>query len=156
MTFSTKRNLGSDDASSWAKSRPERPQGRRVLFEGNDGAVAYAAWKLLGQRNSDMMWCPGPNAHGHPRCPLVDRGQCDLVDRADVVIHALGTDDPRVAAVAEALDQRAKDGKDVVVVCEPGRADATRARLDGCSVAEGPITRRLFIDSVERGSADND
>ncbi len=151
MTFSTKRNLGSDDASSWAGSRPDQPRGPRVLFEGEDGAVAYAAWKVLGQRDTDMMWCPGPNAHGRPRCPLVDRGRCELVDRADVVINALGTSDPRSAAVAEALDECTEHGQAVFVVCQPGRGDAMQARLEGCNVVEGPLTSKLLTESVGLG-----
>ncbi len=151
MTFSAKRNLGSDNASAWAKRRPEPPLGRKVLFEGEDGAVAYAAWKVLGRRDADMMWCPGPNTHGRPRCPLVGGDGCDLVDRADVVINALGTADPRCAAVAEALENRAEEGKAVVMVCRPGQGDSTRDRLPRCTVVEGPLTRHLFTDSIERG-----
>jgi hypothetical protein len=150
MTFSTKRNLGSDDASSWARSRPEPPHGGTVLFESEDGALAYAAWRLLGRRDTDMMWCPGPNAPGHPRCPLVERGKCDLVERADVVINTLGTADLRAAAVAEALDIQAEDGTPVVVVCEPDRPESISARLTRCAVVGGPVTRHLLTDIVER------
>jgi hypothetical protein len=150
MTFSTKRNLGSDDASSWSRSLPDQPHGHTVLLECEDGAVAHAAWKLLGRYDTNMMWCPGPNAPGRPRCPLVERGRCEMVERADVVVNVLGTPDARAAAVAERLDDQADSGTSVVVVCEPGRADSTRARLTRCDVVEGPLTRQLLTDSVER------
>ncbi len=150
MTFTTKRILGSDDASSWPRSRPERPQGTTVLFEAEDGAVAHAAWRLLGRQDTDMMWCPGPNAPGHPRCALVECGRCELVEQADIVVNTLGTVGRRAAAVAKALDEQAENGTPVVVVCEPGRADVIQPQLDRCAVVGGPLTRQLLTDSVER------
>jgi hypothetical protein len=73
-----------------------------------------------------------------------------MVERADVVVNALGTSDSRTAAIAEALDDQAEDGTSVVVVCEPGRASSTQVRLRRCNVVDGPLTRRLLTASVER------
>jgi hypothetical protein len=74
-----------------------------------------------------------------------------MVERADVVVNALGIADSRTAAVAEALDDRAEDGTSVVVVREPGPPRSTQLQLKRCRVVEGPLTRRLLSDSVERG-----
>ena len=60
---------------------------RRILVEAEDAGVRAAALTALGKAGYEVETCAGPRP-GHP-CPLLAGAPCPLVDRADVVVHAL-------------------------------------------------------------------
>jgi hypothetical protein len=143
----TKLNLGRDEAANWPTLRSSNhPARRTALFEGCDPAEAVAVSRVLAKMDIDTMWCPGPgDAHG-PRCPLVEEGHCELMERADFVINNLGTTNPRCAAVAQAVDGTVHGDKPVALVTLWQRAESVRAQLPCCTVVEGPLTRQIVED----------
>jgi hypothetical protein len=100
-------------------SWPPVRRGPRVLVE-----VPGAHWRLaptLLAAGVDVVGCSGPSRQAGG-CPLLHGEHCPLVDGADVVVHALGGDDPQGAAL---LDAHAAAGTRHLVV------DVTRGRPDG-------------------------
>lgn len=80
-------------------SWPPVRRGPRVLVE-----VPGAHWRLgpaLREAGVDVLGCPGPRGRADG-CPLVRGEGCPLAEGADVVVHALGADDPGALAVLEA------------------------------------------------------
>ncbi|HEU5084032.1 MAG TPA: hypothetical protein VFU14_11885 [Acidimicrobiales bacterium] len=80
-------------------SWPAVRRGPRVVVE-----VPGAHWRLgpaLREVGVDVLGCPGPR--GRPDdCPLVRGEGCPLAEGADLVVHALGADDPGALAVLDA------------------------------------------------------
>jgi GNAT superfamily N-acetyltransferase len=60
---------------------------RRILVEARDAGVRGAARTALTRAGFEVNVCAGPGP-GHP-CPLLSGQACSLVDRSDVVVHAL-------------------------------------------------------------------
>lgn len=58
-----------------------------VLVEHADGATRWAAERSLRREGFDVVTCPGPSSHRD--CPLLTRGECDLLDRADRVLNGI-------------------------------------------------------------------
>ena len=144
------RNLGRDEAASWPRRGASiTPPRRTALFEGNDGAAAVAVSRFLGGMDIDTMWCPGPSDGHRSRCPLVEEGHCDLVEKADFVINDLGTDDPRCVAVAKAVDGTVHGNKPVAVVTGSQQAESVRTELPTCTVVKGPLTRQNVQDIAQ-------
>lgn len=121
-------------APPWSPGSPHP----RVLLE-----ATGSRWRLtsgLREAGVPVLRCAGPAARPSTApCPLLEGGRCPLAEGADVVVHALGRDDPRCA---ELLDAHAGSGVPLVEVEEAGAADevaaivaevldAARQRLDG-------------------------
>lgn len=139
----TRRNLGRDEAANWPRqvTSTSAPQTRRrALFEGADGAEAFAVSRILGAMDVDTMWCPGPEGSGGSRCPLVEGGCCPLVEQADFVINNLGTDSPRCLAVVQAVDGAIGEDTPAVIVARRGAGAVVGRHVTRCHVVEGPIT----------------
>lgn len=102
-------------APSWAPGSAHP----RVLLEATGGR-----WQLtgkLGEAGVPLLRCPGPIVRAvNVPCPLLDGATCPLADGADVIVHALGRDDPRCAAV---LDAHRRSGARVVEVGSTGADD---------------------------------
>ncbi len=146
----TKQTLGRDEAAGWPRARSSTASVQRTaLFEGSDGAEAFAVSQVLGRMNVDTMWCPGPGGGNGPRCPLAEGGRCRLVEEADFVINNLGTDSPSCLAVALAVDDSVREETPVVIVTRRGDAEEVAKRLARCQVVEGPITRRIVTDVAQ-------
>ena len=140
----TDRNLGRDEAAAWSGKSSAASGRRTALFESNDGAEAVAVNRILDDMGVDTMWCPGP-AHGR-RCPLVQEGHCELMERADFVINNLGTDSPQCAAVAQAADGYLHGEKPIAVVTRRHETESIRSQLPGCTVVGGPLTGQIVSD----------
>ncbi len=145
----TNRNLGLDEAASWSQRPGPGASRRRALFEGEDGAEAFAVSRVLDKMDIETMWCPGPDGRHGPHCPLVEKGHCELLDKADFVINNLGTDNAHRAAVAEAVEGTVHGDKPVAVVTTRREAESLRAELPNCTVVEGPLTRRIVTDIAQ-------
>lgn len=91
----------------------------RVLLE-----ATGARWRLtskLDEAGVPVLRCPGPAVRPvNVPCPVLEGETCPLADGADVVVHALGRDDPRCAAV---LDAHRRSGARVVEVGPTGAVD---------------------------------
>ncbi len=148
--MSRTKQLGRDEAATWPRRQSSPPLGHRcALFEGEDGAEAVAVSRVLDGMGIETMWCPGPSAGHGPRCPLVETGHCELMEKADFVINNLGTHDPRRAVVAAAIERTHHDDKPVAVLAGRQEAESVRAQLPGCTVVEGPLTRRIVTDIAQ-------
>ena len=145
-----KQVLGHDEAGNWPRHESSDSSERRTaLFEGQDGAEAMAVSRVLDRLDVDTMWCRGPSEDHGPRCSLVEKGHCDLVERADFVINNLGTADACRAAVAEAVDGAVDGEKPVAVLAGWQQSESLRDRLPGSTVVEGPLTRQLVQDIAQ-------
>ncbi len=146
----TKQDLGRDEAAHWPRRQSAPPLGpRRALFEGQDGAEAIAVSRVLDGMGIETMWCPGPTGSSGPRCPLVEEGHCELMEKADFVINNLGTHDPTCAAVAGAVERTHYGDKPVAVVTGRQEAETVRGQLQRCRVVEGPLTRKIVTDIAQ-------
>ncbi len=142
----TNRYLGRDEAAAWPGQSSAASGRRTALFESDDGAEAVAVDRILGDMDIDTMWCPGPGRDHGRRCPLVQEGHCELMDRADFVINNLGTDSPQCAAVAQAADGYLHGEKPIAVVTRRHETESIRSQLPGCTVVGGPLTRQIVSD----------
>ncbi len=139
-----KQMLGHDEVANWPHASGTAR--RSALFEGGDGAEAMAVSRVLDRMDVDTMWCPGPGEGHGRRCPLVETGHCDLLEKADFVLNDLGTADARCAAVAHAVDEAVHGDKHVAVVTGWQHAESLRSRLPGSTVVEGPLTTQIVED----------
>ena len=143
----SKGMLGRDEASNWPHNHSSgAPVRRHALFEGHDGAEAVAVSRVLDKLDIDTMWCPGPGDGHGPRCPLVEQGHCDLLDKADFVINNLGESNSARAAVAPAVDDAVHGDRQVVVLTGWQQAESLQTALPGSKVVEGPLTTQIVQD----------
>ncbi len=98
---------------------PDRP---RVLIEDAAEDAGSPVIDALRRAGFAVAVCPGPAGVGAPRCPLVDHGECPLVEGADVVLWGLGLDRPEGRRELEAL--RARHPRLPVVVRAPAEEAA--------------------------------
>lgn len=68
----------------------------RLLVETTDPALLISDFRFLADAGFDVATCAGPD-HDPYQCPMLHGEECELVEKADVVLHAL---DPglRIAA----------------------------------------------------------
>jgi len=143
--------LGRDLARHWAHragDTDQEPRATRVLLEESDGAEAFAYWRLLSDAGYQVEWCPGPEGPLGGRCPLVSRGRCELVERADVVVSSLGIDEQPCRDVLDAIRRMHPE---TPVIVQASRREFTRwsDMFEGNSVLRTPVTGRALLDSVE-------
>jgi hypothetical protein len=151
--FWWKQRLGKDQARNWRRHAEDAPPRPRVLLESADGAEAHAVWKLLDRHGYDTMWCPGPTSHPARACSLVVSGHCPLVDRADVIVHALDQNDGKCGEVARRLDSAADVAahrRPVVVVTPPTAVAEVAATLPHCDVVPGPLRTPVLLRVVSQ------
>jgi hypothetical protein len=119
-----------------------------VLLEVPDGAEAFSYWRFLTDKGYEVEWCPGPEGPPARRCPLVTSGHCELVERADVVVSALGLDRETCRNVVET---RGRLHPETPVVVQASRKDFARwgRLLEGNRPLRTPVSRRSLLDSVE-------
>lgn len=150
-----RQRLGKDHARNWRRHAEDAPPRPRVLLESPDGAEAHAVWKLLDLNGYDTMWCPGPSAHPARACSLVVSGHCPLVDRADVIVHALDQSDEQCGEVSRHLDNLGEvpaDSRPVVVMTPPTAVAELAAALPHCDVVPGPLRSRVLLRLVTRAT----
>jgi hypothetical protein len=126
-----------------------------VLLESPDGAEAHAVWKLLDRHGYDTMWCPGPSGHPARACSLVVSGHCPLVDRADLIVHALDHSDGQCVEVTRHLDSLedvATQSKPVVVVTPTTAVPEAAGSLPHCDVVPGPLRSRVLLRLVTQAT----
>ncbi len=146
-----RKRLGRDLARDWdhrAGTPETEPRRRRVLIEDADGADAYAYWQVLTDNGYEAQWCPGPEGHLGGKCPLVASGHCDLLDKADVVVSALGIDNERAREVVGAI-KRLHPQTPVVVQASHREFERWADLMEGSRVLPTPVTRRALLGSVE-------
>jgi hypothetical protein len=73
------------DQRTYPPRNVERP---RVLIETADKALLISDFRFLVDDGFDVATCAGPG-HDRLRCPVLRGEECELVEQADVVLHAL-------------------------------------------------------------------
>jgi len=120
--------------------------GPRVLIEATDFAKQAALGNILEGQGYSVQTCGGPEATDD-RCPLVEFDHCDGIARADVVVHSMGSHDPRNREVLEKILARYPDTPVVVEAPRP----LVEHRPDDyaqCTVVFQPVTRTTLLDAI--------
>lgn len=135
--------------TSWNPgSWPDRRFGRaRVLIEESDGAGQWATANHLQAAGYEVAVCDGPDGHD-AACPLAARGECALADGADVIVNSFRLAEPANQDVIRALRGHVPT---TPVLVEAGPQERSRYVdvLEGCIVANLPLTRRSLLQHVE-------
>lgn len=122
---------------------------RRVLVEHADGAMTWAAERILRRAGFEVSTCNGPEHLPGHRCPLVAEGRCDLVDTSDVVVFGLGTEHVGI------LRAERTTAPSTPVVIEGLASDIDEFGWDatGCEVVSPAGTGVALVAAVERALA---
>ncbi|HXW34480.1 MAG TPA: response regulator [Acidimicrobiales bacterium] len=141
--------LGRDFVRSWSKAQSPgfESERSRVLVETPDGAEAYAYWHLLTDNGYNVEWCPGPGGSTHRSCALVASGSCPLVDRADVVVSALGLERRSSREVLEAI-RRSRPQTPVVTQAPKPQFERWPEVVGGTEHLRTPVTGPALLRSV--------
>lgn len=135
------------NAGRWTDGAHDRP---RVLVEHADGAMRWAAERVLRRHGYDVAVCGGPDDNGGP-CPLVVRGDCELVEGADVIVNCFDLDERRNRDVVSSLHDVTSET--AVVLSVPRYQAAAHPELaDGCEVVPPVLTTEDLLDNVRRAT----
>jgi len=124
----------------------------RVAVEIQGAQLADAVQRILRAEGYQVAVCGGPSIFPDGQCPLVEGRGCPMVEQADVIVHALGVEDPEGVAVLEAHEE-AHPGIRRVVVVGPGPHTQV-GDAAGQVVIEGGLTRDKLLAAIERGLQD--
>ncbi len=153
---SHRKLLGTDFACRWKhlglRAEGEHPR-TRVLVEEPDVAEAYAYWRLLDNNGYEVSWCPGPRGLGARTCPLVACGQCELVERADVVVSSLGFRRESSRKVVAALSGLHPDTPVVIHASQQMFARWAPLFEAHWGLTSIPANKRTLLDLVESALA---
>jgi GNAT superfamily N-acetyltransferase len=140
------------DVPTWPPVR----SGTRVLVE-----VPGAHWRFAPGLRGDaveLMGCPGP-ARRRTGCPLLRDGRCPLVEGADIVVNALGPDDPHATELLEA--HRRRGTRHLVVDVSRGRpatplpAGAVEVDRPDAEEIRRLVAALLSLPVADAGSSDD-
>lgn len=120
----------------------------RVVLEAPDGLEGAALWRLLKEQGYEVSWCPGPEGPPAVWCPVMSGRRCDFIDAADVVLWALGFDDPVCCEVLEKLRSVHADASVVVLASSDDVAERADL-LEGHRVLRTPFSTSELIDALE-------
>lgn len=119
-----------------------------VLVECDEPVLHDGIARVLQEAGYDVVSCAGPSSRGSQTCPLVTDGRCTLVERADLVVHALDQAEPAHRDVLAALLAGCARA-DVVVEANALPGDDTAAIAPGAGVRTVPtFTRSSLLGSV--------
>ena len=118
---------------------------RRLLVESGDPALAISDFSVFSAAGFDVALCQGPPEGDDDGCPLLRGGTCDLVDGADVVLHALGPD----LRIVDAVHRRRPD-LGMVVEYPRGTVDAGLPLPGGCIGLASPASVPGQLDALRR------
>jgi len=124
----------------------------RVLVEAADGGEAFSRLRLLETAGYQASWCPGPERRPQRRCPLLGGTDCPLIDKADVVVCALGLDHESTREVLQAM-HRVYPGKAVVLETTASSADEWAPLVAGHRVVRAPATPAALTAAVAEALA---
>ena len=130
------------EAGTWG----DRVGWARVLVEDSDGAEREACEHALRKAGYDVASCGGPEVMGHRYCPLVQTGECALVDGADVVYNNLRLGNPANRDVVRAHRNRAR----TPLVIEVPAPDITRYHplLVTSTIVRAPARQNDVVGAV--------
>jgi hypothetical protein len=122
------------------------PRAPRIVVELRSGALATAVEGGLREHGYQVAVCsPGEFRDG--RCPLVEGRGCPLADEADVILHALGTEDPEGREVLE--EHRKAHPRIPTVVVARTEGDQLVQDGPGQIMIGGALTRESLLGAIE-------
>ena len=137
---------------------PERSGCRRVLIENPDAADLWAHAGILGDAGYDVVTCLGPSAPGTVPangtatfCPLVEHGDCPLVEGADVVVSTTCVTGSR--EILASLTSRRLPALVVEGTSSALERDSDVIPAETVRIAE-PVTPELLLTAVGAALAD--
>ncbi|HEX6725264.1 MAG TPA: hypothetical protein VF073_08440 [Gaiella sp.] len=129
------------------EARRGRP---RALVENPDGAELWAYAETLREAGYDVATCAGEHPDGSDRCPLLETGNCALVEGADVVVSTCSIQrGDRLLAVL------GSQGSTPVVFEAPAPDFERFAHLAGnATLVATPVTAQALVQAVAQARAD--
>jgi hypothetical protein len=133
----------------------ERPTAaRNVLLECDDPMLHDGITRVLQEAGCDVVSCAGPASRSSRTCPLVTDGRCTVVERADLVVHALDQTDAAHRDVLTTLLAR-NPQTDVVVEADTLQAGDAQAPTPDARVRTVPtFTRGTLLDALAEATSD--
>jgi DNA-binding NtrC family response regulator len=121
---------------------------RRVLIEHHDSSIGIAVGNLLAAEGYAVSHCRGPEARAG-KCPLVQEGECERAEEADVIFFGLELSDVDDREVLRSLRSHFA-GTPVIVELPVSRIPTYEEELEGCVVVPQPLTRDTLLQAVDR------
>ena len=84
---------------------------------------------LLEGMGHQVEVCHGPG--GHERCPLIEEGTCELVDRAHGIVFKLDLDRPYHRRILERYRAAVGSDRPMAVAVKPGQEQEYAALVEG-------------------------
>lgn len=135
---------GKHDHGSWSDDRIDRP---RVLLECPSTSSPSIIADLVARSGYEVRTCTGPETlHG---CDLVERGACELVAGADVVVNMLGVRREDGREIAEAVMSERRPPKVIVEVTQPDEP-IEGLDLSHVETVNTPVHARPLLDAIHR------
>ncbi len=129
------------DQRTYPRRHDARP---RVLVETADRALRISDFRFLVDAGFDVAICAGPG-HNDELCPLLRGEECELVSKADVVLHELDSDLQIAAAIKTAYPNLP------VLVQRPRRQDGPPIPVpEGCTPLDMPCSLSSQLDAIRR------
>jgi len=138
------------NAGNW---QPGESRRTRVLVEKTDPAEQWACEAILTRAGYEVAVCRGPDAHNGAPCPLVERGECNLVMEADVVFNGFALSEPCNRDVIRAVRAH-RPNMPVVVEATAREIEQHADGLLGCRLVRFPVTAAPLVAAVDDAVAE--
>jgi hypothetical protein len=128
---------------------PAREGRKRALVENPDSAQLWAYADILREAGYEVATCMGEHPDEESRCPLIETGQCGLVEGADVVVSTCSMH--RGDKLLAVLGSKGS----TPVVFEASQPDFERyAHLaESATLVPTPVTEQTLLDAVARAQS---
>ncbi|MGZ4339812.1 MAG: hypothetical protein ACXVQ3_07130 [Gaiellaceae bacterium] len=132
---------------------PAREGRKRALVENPDGAQLWAYAEALREAGYEVATCTGEHPDGESSlCPLIETGQCGLVDGADVVVStcSIHRGDKLLAVLGS------KGSTPVVFEAPPPDFERYSHLAENATIVQTPVTEQALLDAVAQAQSEAD
>jgi len=130
------------------------PAGRNVLVECDDPVLHDGIARVLQEAGYEVVSCAGPASRSSRTCPLVTEGRCTLVERADLVVHALDQTDATHREVLTTLLACTPQTDVVAEASALQSGDAQAPTPDARVRTVRTFTRGTLLDAIAEATSD--
>ncbi|HUY23356.1 MAG TPA: hypothetical protein VMV22_13550 [Acidimicrobiales bacterium] len=111
-------------------------------------AAVFACARVLADSGYEVSWCPGPAGPPERRCPLLEFGQCEVAERADVVVSSLDLRHDCSRRVVAAFRHHHPETPMVIRTTEEALAQWSPVFEGRWGGVRMPATQHSLLDSV--------